>query len=323
MTKLFISLAAMAFLVAACGGDDDGDDGASTPDETVDPEQADAIDLSGVSVTVGSKDFDESILLGQMMVLAAEDKGADVTDQTNLGGTNVNREALLSGDIGVYPDYNGTGWTEHLGNEDPSSDPEELFQVVQEQDLEENGIHWLGSSDFSNTYGFAVGPDLAESDGPFTFDSMADYIKENPDANVCLETEFPDRSDGLVLWEDATGYEIPTDQITILDLNVIYTETAKGECDFGEVFTTDGRIEGLDMSLVEDPGAMIIYNVSYTFNDDTYNEAPDAFTELSEAILAGLSQEKINELNKQVSFDDTPPADVAKEYLESIGLIGG
>ncbi len=320
---LLVPLAVIALLAVGCGGDDDdSSDSDAAPAETVAQDEADAIDLSGVSLTVGSKDFDESILLGQMMVIAAGDKGADVTDSTNTGGTNVARQALESGEIGVYPEYNGTGWTEHLGNEDPSSDPEELFTMVAEQDLEENGIHWLGSSEFNNTYGFASGPDLTdENGGAFDFDSMAAYLQENSDATVCMETEFPDRSDGLVLWEDATGYEIPESQINILDTNVIYTETANGNCDFGEIFTTDGRIEGLDLTIVEDPGVMIIYNVSYTFNDEAYQQDPEGLTALSEAILGGLSQEKMNELNKQVSFDGDDPADVAQGYLEEIGLV--
>ncbi|WCO67482.1 glycine betaine ABC transporter substrate-binding protein [Iamia majanohamensis] len=321
---LLVPLAVLALLASACGGDDDGGDSETAPAETVAPEEADAIDLDGVSLTVGSKDFDESILLGQMMVIAAGEKGADVTDSTNTGGTNVARQALESGEIGVYPEYNGTGWTEHLGNEDPSSDPEELYTMVAEQDLETNNIHWLGSSEFNNTYGFATGPDLTEENGePFSFETMATYLEENPDATVCMETEFPDRSDGLVLWEDETGYEIPQDQIEILDTNIIYTETANGNCDFGEIFTTDGRIEGLDLTIVEDPGAMIIYNVSYTFTDEAYQQNPEGLTELSEAILGGLSQEKMNELNKQVSFDGEDPADVATGYLEEIGLITG
>ncbi len=326
LTALFTPLLALALLAAACGSDDDSSDEGSAPEpaETVAPDEADAIDLEGVSLTVGSKDFDESILLGQMMVIAAGEKGADVTDSTNTGGTNVARAALESGEIGVYPDYNGTGWTEHLGNEDPSDDPQELYEVVRDEDLEENNIHWLGSSEFNNTYGFATGPDLTEENGgAFSFDSMAQYLMDNPDATVCMETEFPDRSDGLVLWEEATGYELPESQSNILDTNVVYTETANGNCDFGEIFTTDGRIEGLDLTIVEDPGAMIIYNVSYTFNDEAYQQAPEALTMLSEAILGGLSQEKMNELNRRVSFDGEDEDVVATDYLEEVGLIEG
>lgn len=316
-------LAVSALLLAACGGSDDdsGDDGGGGGGDGAAGAIAD-VDFGGQAITVGSKDFDESILLGQMMVVALDATGASVSDETDTGGTNVAREALLNGDIDVYPEYNGTGWTEHLGNEDPSDDPEELFNVVAEQDLADNGISWLGSSAFNNTYGFATGPALTEENGEaFSFDTMATYLEENPDATVCMETEFPDRSDGLVLWEDATGYEIPESQITILDTNVIYTETASGECDFGEIFTTDGRIGGLDLTLVDDPGVMIIYNVSYTVNEDSFGENSEAWTTVSEAILDGLDQDTMNELNQQVSFDGEDPKDVATQYLTDQGLL--
>lgn len=321
-TTFFLPLLALALVAAGCGGDDDGDEGTATG-STVDESAVEGIDLDGVEISVGSKDFDENILLGQMMKVALEEHGAEVTDRIDLGGTNVNREALLSGDIDVYAEYNGTGWTEHLGNEDPSDDPSELYELVADADLEQNQVHWLGSSEFNNTYGFATGPDLTEENGgPFTFESMATYLQENPDAKVCMESEFPDRSDGLVLWEEETGYDIPTSQQTILDTNVIYTETAAGECDFGEIFTTDGRITGLDLTVVDDPGAMIIYNVSYTFRDDAFQQAPEDLTALSEAILGGLDQETMSALNAQVSLDGDDPAEVARQYLEDIGLVG-
>lgn len=183
-------------------------------------------DLSGIDITVGSKDFTEQLVLGEMIAQAFEAAGANVDNQVNLGGTEVNRQALVSGDIDTYAEYNGTGWTVHLGQEEPSDDPEELTTQVAEMDLAENGIHWLGRSPFNNTYGFAVNQDFVDANGVPTLQDMADYLAENPDATVCMESEFPDRPDGLVLFEEATGFEIPDDQISILDTNLIYTETA-------------------------------------------------------------------------------------------------
>mgnify|MGYP003319215053 CR=1 FL=1 len=75
---------------------------------------------------------------------ALEARGASVDNKVNLGGTSVNRDALLSDNIDVYPEYNGTGWTVHLGNEDPSQDPQELYDVTAEADLEQNDIKWVG-----------------------------------------------------------------------------------------------------------------------------------------------------------------------------------
>ncbi|QYJ04039.1 hypothetical protein KUV85_17215 [Nocardioides panacisoli] len=300
---------ALGLTLAGCG--DDGGGEASPGGDA----------LSGVSVTVGSKDFTENQILGEMYVQALEAAGANVTNQVDLGGTNVNRQALEAGEIDTYPEYNGTGWTVHLGNDDPSDDPTELFEVTSEADLEQNDIKWVGTSQFNNTYGFAANGDLAEEEGGFDFDSMAAYLKANPDATVCMESEFPNRPDGLVLFEDATGYELPRGQQQILETGLIYTETSDGACDFGEVFTTDGRITALNLDLVEDPGVMIIYNASFTMRNEVYEENPEAFDQIAETIWDNISQEKMAELNAQVDVEGMPRERVAEQFLEDVGLL--
>ncbi len=319
MRKTPIALAAAALTASlsltACGSDDSGSDSGSGGDSG-------GSALDGVAITVGSKNFTENILLGEMLVLALENEGADVTDQINLGGTTVNRDALLSGNINVYPEYNGTGWTVHLGQQDPSKDPEELFTVTAEMDLAENDIAWVGRSPFNDTYGFAANGDLAQQEGGFNFQSMADYLAANPDALVCMETEFPDRPDGLVLFEEDTGYTVPQSQISILDTGLVYTETASGSCDFGEVFTTDGRISALNLDLVEDANsAMILYNVSYTFQNEVYQANAETYDQLVSAILEPLDETKMQELNAQVDVEGEDAKAVAEGYLQEIGLL--
>jgi len=274
------------------------------------------------TIVVGSKDFTENILLGQMLVVALEEAGIPVEDRTNLGGTVVNRDALLAGDINVYPEYNGTGWTVHLEQEDPSFDRDVLYNAVAEKDLADNGIRWVGHSPFNNTYGFAASPATSAANGgePFTFQTMADYLEANPDAVACMESEFPDRPDGLVLWEDHTGFEIPESQQVILETGVVYTETGNDNCDFGEVFTTDGRIDGLGLSLVQDPGVMILYNLSFSFRDEVLADADPQVVEIAEQIVNSLDNETMVGLNFEVDINGREYADVAREYLESIGL---
>lgn len=298
---------AVAAALAGCGSDSGGGGGGSR--------------LDGVSITVGSKDFTENILVGEMFVQALENEGAKVKSQTNLGGTSVARDALLNDEVDVYPEYTGTGWTVHLGKKDPSQDPEELFKVTSETDMKENKIKWVGRSPFNDTYGFAANGDLAKKEGGFDFDSMAAYLKANPDTTVCMETEFPDRPDGLVLWEKATGYKIPQSQIQILDTGLIYTETSDGKCDFGEVFTTDGRIKALNLELVDDPGVMILYNLSFTFQNDVYTKNAKVYDELADTIFKDLDEEKMAELNAQVDVEGQPVKQVAEKYLEEIGLL--
>lgn len=328
-SRLIAIFAALAMIVAACGGDEDANGNGNGDDGTTAPSGGDAAfdeyDLSGIDISVGSKDFDEQLVLGNMLKVAFEYAGATVEDNINLGGTNLAREALVNGDIDTYVEYNGTGYAVHLAIEDEiPTDPDELTSIVRERDLEENGIHWLSRAPFNNTYGFVSSPERTEENGgAFDFQAMADWLEANPDGILCLESEFPNRDDGLILFEEETGYTVPDGQIDILDTGLIYTETNNNACDFGEVFTTDGRIQELDITLVEDPGAMILYNVSINLRDDKYQEAPEAFDAMAEAMLSGLSQERMTELNYQVSSLGESPEAVATEYLVSEGLISG
>jgi len=324
MSKKFaVILGASALALAACSSDS-GDSADSGSGDSGGDTVASQYDMSGIDLSIGSKDFDEQLILGQMMVQAYEAAGANVDDKVNLGGTAVAREALLSGEIDMYMEYNGTGWTVHLGQEDPSFDSDELTSGVREMDAAENNIAWIGQSPFNNTYGFASSPAATEANGgPFSLQTMMEYVRDNPDAIVCMESEFPDRPDGLILTETATGIELPDAQQNILDTGVIYTETANDNCDFGEVFTTDGRIPALGLTLVEDPGVNILYNVSATIRQETYDEDPAAFDGITEAILAPLDNIKMAELNARVSAEGEEPAAVARDYLIEQGIIAG
>lgn len=345
------AVAALALVAAACGSDDDSssDDGGDDPvttDEMTDGSDAptgtdggtdgetgtcetandedDAVesltelDFSGMEFNVGSKDFIEQFVLGNLAIVALEAGGATVTDSTNLGGTVVNRDAMVASQIDMYFDYNGTGWTNFLAQEDPSFDPIELTNGVCVMDLSENDVRWVGASPFNNTYGFATASDSPAAGGDLQ--AMMEYVNDNADATVCMETEYPNRPDGLVLLEEATGLTIPEGQSEVLDTGVIYDETASGNCTFGEVFTTDGRISSLDLDLVEDDGVHVLYNASLTMKDDVFQQAPDAFEQMADTIFAGLDNDTMAELNRRVNEGENAK-DVATDYLTEQGLL--
>ena len=303
----------IGLVAAACGDDDSG------------TASADAFD--GISVTVGSKDFTEQYVLSEILLQALAARGADVTDLTDTGDTPTTRAALLGGEIDAYWEYNSTAWVEHLGNTDPPVDePEELTDAVADADAA-NGIVWVGRSTFNDTYGFVTSPAIAEetaatrfSVDAFDLEAMAEYLDDNSSTVVCVEPEFPERADGLALFEAETGYTVPADRLVVFDDAAdVYPAVASGECDFGEVFTTDGRIASLDLHPVVDPGVFYIYNVSLNVTDDVYEQAPEAFDDVVADILSPLSQTRMTELNQRVS-DGEAVSDVAADYLETFGI---
>ncbi len=305
-------LGALSLLAASCSEDDGS---AST----------DAFD--GVTVTVGSKNFTEQYVLSEILLQALSARGAEVVDATDTGDTPVTRAALLDGEIDTYWEYNSTGWVVHLGLSDPPEDGEELTAEVAEADLSDNDIRWVGRSTFNDTYGFAVSPDIADetqatrvSIDAFNLDDMAEYLEDNPDTVVCIEPDFQDRGDGLPLFETKTGYEIPESQLRIYDDEAeIYQETADGVCDFGEIFTTDGRIDQLGLDTVVDNGVFYVYNVSLTLPESLYSEAPEAFDDLVADILSPMSQARITDLNGRVATGE-PVAEVARSFLSDFNI---
>jgi osmoprotectant transport system permease protein len=133
------------------------------------------------TIRVGSKEFTEQILLGQMTILLLENAGFDTTDNTGLVGTSLVREALVNKEIDIYWEYTGTAWMAHLGHEEPLTDPVECYQKVKEEDLQ-NGIVWLDYTEFDNTYTIMMRRADAENLGIATLSDLADAINSGVSA---------------------------------------------------------------------------------------------------------------------------------------------
>ncbi len=314
-SKFMVTGGALALLLglAACGGDDGGT--ASQTEGTLD----------GASIAVGSKDFDEQLILGNISKLALEAAGADVDDQINTGGTDVARAALVNGEIDTYWEYNGTAWISFFKETEPIADRIEQYEVVRDRDLEENDLHWLAPADFNNTYALAFPSEAAEELGnPETLSDLATLIESDPDnATLCVESEFSARDDGLPGMEKTYGYEFPDDNVTVLDTAIVYSAADKRDpCNFGEVFTSDGRVSALDLTVLEDDkGFFPLYNPSPVFTDEVYAEYGDELDAIFEPIAEALTQEEMTALNERVSVDLEQPDQVAEDWLEENGFI--
>ncbi|GAA1590205.1 glycine betaine ABC transporter substrate-binding protein [Leucobacter aridicollis] len=274
-------------------------------------------ELSGASITVGSKEFTESHVLAQITALALENAGAKITDQTGISGSATVREALVSKEIDIYWDYTGTGWVNVLGNTTENL-PADLHAAVAEADAA-NGIAWLEPANFENTYRIAVKSDFAKANGIATMTDVADYVNANPkDAAICAASEFINRDDGLPGLQDAYGFKFS--EIVELDLNLIYTQIGES-CSFGEVFSTDARVISNDLTVIDDnDGFFVEYAGAVTLRQETLDEYPAIATILA-PISEALTNEAITELNGKVDNDGEDPRDVAEEWLTAEGFI--
>ncbi|HLR95295.1 MAG TPA: glycine betaine ABC transporter substrate-binding protein [Jiangellaceae bacterium] len=305
-------LAGASMVITACG--DDGGGGGGGDGE-----------LSGASITVGSKEFNEQLLLGQIAIQALENAGASVSDQTGIQGTANTRAALEAGEIDMYWEYTGTGWGEILGNEiaDAPSDTQELAQQVADQDAENNIAWLLPPAEANNTYAIAAHSSTAEDLGISTLSEYAELVNQDPaQGSLCAAAEFLDRADGWPGVEEAYGFTLPQEQITEMDLNLVYARVTEADpCNFSEVFATDGRIPGNDLVIIEDDqNVFVAYNTTMTVRQEVLDENP-AIEEIFAPIIEALTNEKMLELNERVDVMAEPPEQVAEDFLEEEGLL--
>ena len=277
--------------------------------------------LKGAHLTVTSKSFTEQLILGAIMGIAFEAAGADVIDRTGIQGSIGSREAVRKGDADAGYEYTGTAWITYLGHSKPIIDPQEQWEAVKKEDAG-NGLVWLPPSKLDNTYALAMNQENAKKYGTKTMSDVAKLAKSDPGAvKLCVEVEFANRADGLPGMQKAYGMNVPARNITQMDTGIIYTQTAKGNCTFGEVFTTDGRIKSMNLVVMDDDKKFFPnYNAAPMINAKSLKEWP-AIAEVLNPVTAKLNNSVAQTLNAKVDVDGEDPHQVALDWLVEEGFV--
>jgi osmoprotectant transport system substrate-binding protein len=312
---LLAALAVAAALVAGCGVLSSGGLPAKAGS------LAQQVNLQGQSYIVGSKLADEQLVLCQIAIAVLESVNAQVTDRCNVGGTDTTRNALLGGDIDLYWEYTGTAWVTFLGQQ-PIQDSTAQYEAVKERDLTQNKIVWLQPTPFNNTYAFAVKKERAQQLRLRTLSDMAAYVRSGAPGNVCIDVEYQNRDDGFVGLQRSYGFQAPPNRVQVLQAGAIYQATAdQEECLFGLVYTTDGRIPQLGLTVLQDDKLYHpLYNAAPTMRTDVYDRNPNIATALA-PISAALTNEVMADLNRQRSAEGKSARRVARAWLVQQGFI--
>ncbi len=281
--------------------------------------------LDGARIAVGSKNFTENVLLGKMAIILLQSAGANPVDLTNIPGSAAARQAMLDDRIQAMWEYTGTGWITYLGHDKPIPDEEKQYVAVRDEDLEKNKLVWLKPAPMNNTYGFAI---TQESFDKYKISKLSEMKKVPVDERTfCVESELINRPDGLkgmlekydVPLGDPQG--VPEDNLSTFQTGAIYDATAKGECTFGEVFTTDGRIVALDLKVLEDDRNFFPkYNVSLVLTDEVAKKYPQ-IADLIAPVAEKLTDEVLLQLNAEIDVEGREEADVAFEWLKKEGFV--
>lgn len=277
-------------------------------------------------VVTGSKIDTESILLCQIVNLALQNKGITIKDKCGTGVTQVVRNALLEGEIDLYPEYTGNAQYIIKDFKINSQDPEVVYKSIVAADLAQNKIAWLRPAPANNTFVIAVTKQFSQQHQVRSVADFARYINAGKPTKLIASYEFVSRSDGLKAFERQYGFKLKQSQLIMIPGgNTAQTETAlvrgANNINAAMAYSTDGQLAALNLiGLSDSKGAQEVYQPAITIRDEVLQQNPE-IKNILEPIFAKLSTEKLSQLNGKIVVQGLNPAWVAKHYLKEMSII--
>jgi osmoprotectant transport system substrate-binding protein len=271
-----------------------------------------------VALKVGSKDFTEEFILGEMYALLLEDAGFKVERKLNLGGTPVAHEALLKGDIDLYPEYTSTGLLTVL-KQPPIADAREVLEAVRKAYREQFKLEWLEPAAFNDTQALATTKEVSEKFGVTTYSELA---AKAPELRLGGPAEFAEREDGIKGLQKAYGGFAFKEFRQLGTGSLRYEALKNGQVDVVVAFGTDGQISGMGLVLLkDDKGFYPVYQAAPVVRADVLGKNPKIAEALNK-LAPLLTDDVMAGLNWQVDGPDKKEfAAVAKAFLLEKGLI--
>jgi osmoprotectant transport system substrate-binding protein len=270
------------------------------------------------AIKVGSKDFTEQFIVGEMYALTLEQAGFTVERKLNLGGTPVAQAALENDEIDLYPEYTGTGLLTVL-KLPAISDPPKVLQTVSEGYKQKYNLTWLDPSPMNNTQALAMTEVGAKKFGVRTISQMAAKANE---LTLIGPPEFEVREDGLPGIKAKYG-NFDLKEYKSVDAGLRYKGLVDGEADVAVAFGTDGEIGAFKLVVLEDDKQLFPpYQVAPVVRQETLDANPKLAAALN-ALAPKLTTEVMQRLNYEVSDKQREPAEVAKEFLTQQGVLKG
>lgn len=264
------------------------------------------------AITVGSKDFTESVILAEILAQTLEKQGVAVTRQFELGG-NLPHDGLLSGSIDVYPEYTGTAFTAILGHE-PVTNPQEVLTRTRAEYAERFGLRVSEPIGFSNDFAILIRGDEAKRLGLKTISDAVPTMKER---QAGFGQDFMSRADGYAGFIAAYGIEFES-QPREMDLALTYRALAEGELDIIAGNSTDGLISALNLfQLADDKHYFPPYQAVFIAREDA---AAGKLNSAFAAIAGSITTDEMRRMNYEVDGNKRTPADVAAEWISKSSL---
>ncbi|MBD8452963.1 glycine betaine ABC transporter substrate-binding protein [Serratia rubidaea] len=275
-------------------------------------------------LVLASKNFTEQRILSEITVQYLRAKGFQVEPKTNLA-TTITRNAMINKQIDITWEYTGTSLIifNHIKER---MTPQQTYDTVKKLDAK-LGLVWLQPADMNNTYAFAMQRKRAEKENIHTMSQLVAKIeqvrRDDPDHNwlLGLDLEFAGRSDGLKPLQALYNMPLDRPQIRQMDPGLVYNAIRDGFVDAGLIYTTDGRVQGFDLQVLDDDkGYFPSYAVTPVVRADVLKNTPGLEKALN-TLSQQLTNPVITSLNAKVDIDYQTPQQVAREFLQQRGLI--
>ncbi|WP_150296853.1 glycine betaine ABC transporter substrate-binding protein OsmF [Salipiger aestuarii] len=277
-------------------------------------------------IVVSSKIDTEGGLLGNIIALSLENAGLPVERRLQLGGTQVVREAILAGQIDIYPEYTGNAaFFFNEADSDVWKDAAAAHARAAALDAE-NGITWLDSAPANNTWAIAVTGPVATENDLTTMTDFGAWVAAGGDVKLAASTEFVSSPAVLPAMETAYGFVLAQSQTVILsggDTAATIQAAARGTSGVNAamVYGTDGGVGATGLVVMQDDkGVQPVYEPAPIIRADVLEQYPSV-PDILNPIFANLDMQTLQALNGRIQVGGEPAEAVARDYLTTAGVL--
>jgi osmoprotectant transport system substrate-binding protein len=295
-----VALTGAVILLAGCGGGG----GSSGTDKSNEP-----------SITIGTKNFTEQFILGELYRQALEANGFHVNLKQNIGSSEIVDRALTAGNLDMYPEYTGVMLSEIAGIRKRPASPEAAYQAAAAFQ-QKRGFVLLAMTPFSDSNALAVTPAYARKNG---VRSIPDLGKVGRQVTIGAPPEFTTRFEGLVGLMDV--YHLSNLKVKPLKIGDQYPALSSGKVDAAAVFTTDGQLERNAFVVLRDPRNLFAFqNVAPVIRRDLVERYPKLRTVI-DSVSKRVTTEAMRSMNAAAVQRHQSPAVVARHFLQQAGIV--
>lgn len=291
----------IALALSACGRNDAG------------APQANQAAKKNVTIRVGTKDFTENLIVGEIYALALEDAGFTVKRVPSIAGSLIH-SSLVNKEIDLYPEYTGTGLLTVLGMP-MMTDPQAVYNTVKAEYDKRFQMTWLNYAEANDGQGLVIRTDVAQRLGIKTISDLQAHASE---IRFASQGEFNQREDGIPGLEKVYG-TLDWKSSKVYDNALKYEVLAKGEADVAPAYTTEGQLVKTDLYqlLVDDKHFWPPYNLAPVVRNEMLAQNPEIADRLNK-VSSKLDTATVTALNAKVDVEKREVDEVAREFYKSI-----